>query len=85
MKSYVAFGIGINFYSYVERIDSVCNIVAFSDNNPNHWGKYIFGDERKCVAPFEISNYENVCVIITSEKENSIQAIEKRHANADFS
>ena len=78
MRTLVAFGIGANFYSYMERLDSICNIEAFSDNNSSKWGQYLLGDDRVCISPGEISAFENPLVVIMSDKESSIQAIEKQ-------
>lgn len=78
MRTLVAFGIGANFYSYMERLDSICNIEVFSDNNSSKWGQYLLGDDRVCISPEEISAFENPLVVIMSDKESSIQAIEKQ-------
>ena len=77
-KSVIAFGVGANFYSLVERLDSVCSIVAFSDNNSAKWGQHLMGDERVCIKPDSICNLEEPFVIIMSERESSIQAIEQQ-------
>ena len=78
MKTLVAFGVGTNFYSLVERLDSICEISAFSDNNCSKWGQHLMGDERVCIKPDSICDLEQPFVIIMSERESSIQAIERQ-------
>lgn len=78
MHTYIAFGVGQSFFSYVQRLDSICKVTAFSDNNTNLWGQHLIGDERICVAPSTLRNYKNTVVLILSEKESSISAIEKQ-------
>ena len=78
MYTFIAFGIGVNFYSFIERLDQVCKIAAFCDNNSSKWGQYLLGDQRICINPEEIQCFNNPFIIIMSERENSIQAIEKQ-------
>ena len=76
----VAFGIGVNFYSYIERLDSVMDVHYFSDNDERKWNQYIMGDKRVCIPPSEIKKLERPLVIILAEKANSKSAIEKQLA-----
>lgn len=76
--SIIAFGIGINFFSYVERLDTVMKIDCFSDNDCKKWNKYTMGDERICIAPEEIKELDEPFVIIMAEREGSKVAIEKQ-------
>ena len=78
VRSIIAFGVGTNFYSFVERLDSICKISAFSDNNPSKWGQHLMGDERVCIKPNVICDLENPFVLILSERESSILAIEQQ-------
>lgn len=78
MNTFIAFGIGINFYPFVERLDQVCDITAFCDNNSRKWGQHLMGDQRVCIPPEEIQNLEHPFVIIMADHENSIKAIEKQ-------
>lgn len=78
MKTFIAFGAGINFYSYVERLDQICEISAFCDNNCHKWGQHLMGDQRICIPPESIKNLENPSVIIMAERESSITAIEEQ-------
>lgn len=74
----VAFGIGYNFYSFVERIDTIQRVSFFSDNDRNKWGKHYMGDERICIPPDEIKSLDNSLVIIMLEKETAKIAVEKQ-------
>ena len=78
MDTLVAFGITSNFYAFVERLDRVCKIEYFSDNNSRYWGQYLLGDERICISPEKIQMLNSPCVIIFCEKESSIAAVEKQ-------
>lgn len=77
-RTLIAFGIGNNFYPLVERLDKICKIEAFSDNDCSKWGQHLMGDERVCVRPDAIKEFENPVVLIMSERESSIRAIEKQ-------
>lgn len=72
----IAFGMSVNFYSYIERLDSFIHIDCFSDNDPGKMGKHWMGDDRVCIAPDEISSLDDPYVIILAEKDSSIKAIE---------
>ena len=74
----VAFGIGYNFYSFVERIDTIQRVSFFSDNDRNKWGKHYMGDERICIPPDEIKSLDNSLVIIMVENETAKMAVEKQ-------
>jgi len=78
MSTYVAFGVGLNFYPLVERLDQVCEITAFCDNDCNKWGQYLMGDQRTCLSPERLQTLEHPFVVIMVERESSIQAIEKQ-------
>lgn len=78
MRTLVAFGIGANFYSLVERLDAVCEIAVFSDNDSNKWGQHILGDQRICMEPRHLRELESPFVLIMAERESSINAIEKQ-------
>ena len=73
---YIVFGVGNNFFSYLERLDSILNIVAFSDNSCDKWGKYLIGDHRLCIPPEQILDYDNPHVIICSQSKKAIKEIE---------
>lgn len=78
MRELVAFGVSANFYSLVERLDRVCEIAAFCDNNSARWGQHLMGDERICIEPESLMSLEEPLVLIMAERETSIQAIEKQ-------
>ncbi len=78
MGTLVAFGAGVNFYSLVERVDKVCRITAFCDNNSSKWGQYLMGDERVCIKPESLKELDKPFVLIMAERENSRRAIEKQ-------
>lgn len=77
-KTLIAFGVGVNFYSYIERLDQVCNIAAFCDNDSRKWGQYLTGDERVCISPQFLKNMEAPFVCILAERKSSVQAIEEQ-------
>lgn len=74
----VLFGIGCNFYPYVERLERKMKIGYFCDNNPQKWGMRPYGDERACISPSDIPKLNNPIVIILVEKEQNIILIEKQ-------
>lgn len=78
MRTLVAFGVSANFYSLVERLDKICEITAFCDNNSLRWGQHLMGDERICIEPEVLMDLEEPFVLIMAERETSIQAIEKQ-------
>lgn len=78
MRTLVAFGAGINFFSLVERIDKSCRISAFCDNNSRKWGQHLMGDERICISPEALKDINDPLVLIMSEHESSRKAIEKQ-------
>lgn len=78
MRTFVAFGVGLNFYPLVERLDQVCEISAFCDNDCNKWGQYLLGDQRSCINPELLHTLDHPFVLITAERESTIQAIEKQ-------
>lgn len=78
MKTLIAFGVGMNFYPLVERLDKVCEISAFCDNNSEKWGQHLLGDHRICIAPQQLSELQNPFVLIMAERESSIIAIEEQ-------
>lgn len=78
MRTVVAFGIGVNFYSLIERLDAVCEIAVFSDNDSSKWGQHILGDRRICMEPIHLRELEAPFVLIMPERESSIKAIEKQ-------
>lgn len=78
MRTLIAFGIGVNFYSLVERLDAVCEISVFSDNDSSKWGQHILGDRRICMEPGRLCELESPFILIMAERESSIKAIEKQ-------
>lgn len=78
MRTLVAFGIGVNFCSLVERLDAVCEIAVFSDNDCSKWGQYILGDHRICMEPGRLCELESPIILIMAERESSINSIEKQ-------
>lgn len=65
---------GYNFVKEWSNNDIVC----FSDNNPNMWGKTII-DGLKCVPPGELSKYgDDMIVVILVEKCHQKAAISKQ-------
>lgn len=78
MRTLIAFGIGVNFYSLVERLDAVCEIAIFSDNDSGKWGQHILGDQRICMEPRRLRELESPFVLIMAERESSIKAIEEQ-------
>ncbi|MDE6845118.1 MAG: polysaccharide pyruvyl transferase family protein [Lachnospiraceae bacterium] len=78
MRTLAAFGIGANFYSLVERLDAVCEIAVFSDNDSGKWGQHILGDQRICMEPRRLRELESPFVLIMAERESSIKAIEEQ-------
>lgn len=78
MRTLAAFGIGANFYSLVERLDAVCEISVFSDNDSSKWGQHILGDRRICMEPGRLCELESPFVLIMAERDSSIKAIEKQ-------
>lgn len=76
MKTLVAFGISASFYPLIERLDKVCEIAAFCDNDSSKWGQYLLGDQRLCISPENLKELENPFVLIMAERESAVQAIE---------
>lgn len=78
MSTFVAFGAGLNFYPLVERLEQVCELSAFCDNDSKKWGQYLMGDQRTCISPEKLTMLDSPFAVITVERESSIQAIEKQ-------
>ena len=78
MSTVVAFGAGLNFYPLVERLEQVCELSAFCDNDSKKWGQYLMGDQRTCISPEKLTMLDSPFAVITVERESSIQAIEKQ-------
>ncbi len=78
MSTFVAFGVGLNFYPLVERLEQVCEISAFCDNDSKKWGQYLMGDQRTCISPEKLHMLDSPFAVITVERESSILAIEKQ-------
>ena len=78
MRTVVAFGAGVNFYPLVERLDKICKISAFCDNDSRKWGQHLMGDERVCIAPEVLPGLDKPFVLIMSERDSSRRAIEKQ-------
>lgn len=76
MRTLVAFGAGVNFYPLVERLDKICRISAFCDNNSSKWGQHLMGDERVCIMPEDLKRLDEPFVLIMTERESSRRAIE---------
>lgn len=74
----VAFGVGINFLPYIERLDSFLEVSFFSDNNSKLIGKHLTGDDRLCISPDEIVKLQDPYVIVMAERESSKISIEKQ-------
>ncbi|WP_080656976.1 polysaccharide pyruvyl transferase family protein [Selenomonas ruminantium] len=66
------FGMGINFFPYVDRLDRCVSIIGFVDNNPDRWGKCPLGDNRTVISPKELVNYHNPLVVIVSVSEKAV-------------
>ena len=77
-KNIVCFGIGKQFYSYLTRLDRICNIVAFSDNDCKKWSRQFDNKGRKCIQPLKIKDIENVAVIITLDNCEYIDQVKKQ-------
>lgn len=61
-KVVVAFGLGKFFQDTYERLFQMVNIQYVCDNDRTKWGEYFHG--KKCISPAELSQIENVFVII---------------------
>ena len=69
------FGMGINFFSYTDRLDQSLSVVGFVDSNPANWGKCPFGDGRIVIRPEEMLNYDNPLAVIIPVTEKAIDEI----------
>jgi len=78
IRTLIAFGTGVNFYSLMERLDHICDIAAFCDNDSRKWGQYLLGDERICISPRLLGGLDHPFVLILAERESSIRAIERQ-------
>lgn len=78
MRTLVAFGAGTNFYALVERLDKICKVSAFCDNNSSKWGQHLMGDDRVCINPEALKSLEEPFVLIMTEREAARQAIERQ-------
>lgn len=85
LNSYIAFGIGTDFYSYIERLDANYNIIGFCDNNSKYWNQYIMGDDRRCFSPSELSEHKDSVIVVMAGREKSIVAIEQQCKELGFS
>lgn len=71
------FGMGINFYSYTDRLDHSLSVVGFVDSNPANWGKCPFGDGRLVIRPEEMLNYDNPLAVIVPVAKKAIDEISR--------
>ncbi len=78
MSTFVAFGVGLNFYPLVERLEQVCEISDFCDNDSKKQGQYLMGDKRICISPEKLRMLDDPFAVITVERESSVRAIEKQ-------
>ena len=69
------FGLGLNFYSYADRLDQVLHITGFVDNNPEKWGSSPFGDNRIVISPNEMAEYAKPLAVIVPMTETAVEAI----------
>lgn len=60
-KTVVAFGLGKFFRDTHERLYRMCRIDYLCDNNPDYWGKEIFG--KTCISIEKLKGLENAFVI----------------------
>ncbi|MEZ3464298.1 MAG: FkbM family methyltransferase [Lachnospiraceae bacterium] len=61
-KVVVAFGLGKFFRDTYERLFQMVDVKYVCDNDSTKWGKEFYG--KKCISPSELSQIENVFVII---------------------
>ncbi|WP_051671498.1 polysaccharide pyruvyl transferase family protein [Oribacterium sp. P6A1] len=76
--TYVAFGVGQFFHSFLERLDTIIGIEFFCDNDSRKWGQYLMGDDRVCISPEDLKKINDPMVIICSAKDNSVRDIGKQ-------
>lgn len=69
------FGLGINFYSYVDRLDRRLSITGFVDNKPELWGQSPFGDGRVIISPEMMASYAHPLAVIVPIGEAAVRAI----------
>lgn len=60
----IIWGLG-NTWKQIKKYTDINEIICFTDNNKNLWGKEIFG--KKVIAPKEILNWDFDMVVIASE------------------
>ncbi len=77
-KTIIVFGIGVNFRSYIERLDTICKVSYFSDNDKSKVDSCPMGDDRRCINPQDILRIDNPFVIIAAERESAKLAIENQ-------
>ena len=72
------FGMGINFFSYTERLDQSLSVIGFVDSNPANWGKSPFGDGRIVIRPEEMLNYDKPLAVIIPITKKAIDEISRK-------
>lgn len=77
-KTVVAFGVGKVMQAYIERLHPECRISYFADNNPQLWGTYPLNDGRPCISAKDILSLEKPFVVITADRESSIESIKEQ-------
>ena len=72
------YGVGSVFKENIKYLDTVLDILCFSDSNESKWGMEPLSDGRKCVKPDELSGFFVKTVIIAVENSSAIEAIRNR-------
>ena len=75
-KTIICYGMGKNIFSYVSRIESKLHIDFFCDSNDKFTGRSPLMDGRTCITPIQLLTITNPFVIITSDKNESVNQIE---------
>lgn len=75
--TFVAYGCGKCFFSYIERLDKILKIDYFCDKNNLLWGKKLYGDNRRCISPNELKTLENPFIILTIDDKTALMDAQK--------
>lgn len=73
----IVFGTGHMFSQKRELIESIYDIHCVADNNSQLWGQKI-GEKYNCISPQQITEMDNILVLILVEREDFISEIAKQ-------
>lgn len=72
------YGVGKVFKENIKYLDTVLDILCFSDSDGGKWGTEPLCDGRKCVKPDKLPEFSVKTVIIAVDNGSAIEVIRKR-------